>query len=65
MLEIPHVETELHNGGQLQFGPDGLLYISVGDGGPQGDPNGHAQSTMTLLGKLLRINPVGTLPGEY
>ena len=65
VLEIPHVETELHNGGQLQFGPDGLLYISVGDGGPQGDPNGHAQSTMTRLGKLLRINPVGTLPGEY
>jgi Ca2+-binding RTX toxin-like protein len=65
VLEIPHVETDFHNGGQLQFGPDGLLYISVGDGGPQGDPNGNAQSTMTRLGKLLRINPVGTLPGEY
>ena len=65
VLEIPHIETALHNGGQLQFGPDGLLYISVGDGGPQGDPNGNAQSTVTRLGKLLRINPVGTLPGEY
>jgi glucose/arabinose dehydrogenase len=65
VLEIPHLETVFHNGGQLQFGPDGLLYISVGDGGPQGDPNGNAQSTMTRLGKLLRINPVGTLPGEY
>jgi glucose/arabinose dehydrogenase len=65
VLEIPHVDTDLHNGGQLQFGPDGLLYISVGDGGPQGDPNGHAQSTVTRLGKLLRINPAGRLPGEY
>jgi glucose/arabinose dehydrogenase len=65
VLEIPHLQTDLHNGGQLQFGPDGLLYVSVGDGGPQGDPNGNAQSTATRLGKLLRINPVGTLPGEY
>jgi Ca2+-binding RTX toxin-like protein len=65
VLEIPHLETVLHNGGQLQFGPDGLLYISVGDGGPQGDPNGNAQSTVTRLGKLLRINPAGVMPGEY
>ena len=65
VLEIPHLETVFHNGGQLQFGPDRLLYISVGDGGPQRDPNGHAQSTATLLGKLLRINPAGTMPGEY
>jgi glucose/arabinose dehydrogenase len=65
VLEIPHLQTALHNGGQLQFGPDGLLYISVGDGGPQGDPNGNAQSTATRLGKLLRIDPAGTLPGEY
>jgi glucose/arabinose dehydrogenase len=65
VLEIPHLETSVHNGGQLQFGPDGLLYISVGDGGPQGDPNGNAQNTGTLLGKLLRINPAGTTPGQY
>jgi glucose/arabinose dehydrogenase len=65
VLEIPHLQTDLHNGGQLQFGPDGLLYISVGDGGPQRDPNSNAQSTVRLLGKLLRINPVGTLPHEY
>ena len=64
VLEIPHLETTLHNGGQLQFGPDGLLYISVGDAGPQGDPNGHAQSTGTLYGKLLRIDPAGTHAGR-
>jgi hypothetical protein len=65
VLEIPHLETEMHNGGQLQFGSDGLLYISVGDGGPQGDPNGNGQDTGTLLGKILRIDPAGTLPGQY
>jgi len=67
VLEIPHLESPGHNGGQLQFGPDGLLYISVGDGGIGGgkDPTGNAQNTGTLLGKLLRINPAGTMPGEY
>jgi len=65
VLEIPHPDSTVHNGGQLQFGPDGLLYIAVGDGGPQGDPDGHGQDTGTLLGKLLRINPTGTLPGQY
>jgi glucose/arabinose dehydrogenase len=65
VLEIPHLDTTFHNGGQLQFGRDGLLYISVGDGGPMGDPDGHAQSTSTLFGKLLRIDPAGTVPGEY
>jgi glucose/arabinose dehydrogenase len=65
VLEIPHPDSTIHNGGQLQFGPDGLLYISVGDGGPQGDPLNKGQSTGTLLGKLLRINPSGTLPGQY
>ena len=66
VLEIPHLDSSSgHKGGQLQFGPDGLLYISVGDGGPQGDPNGNAQSTETLHGKLLRINPTGTMPGQY
>jgi glucose/arabinose dehydrogenase len=65
VLEIPHLEFGNHNGGQLQFGPDGLLYTSVGDGGSGGDPNGNGQNTGTLLGKLLRINPAGTLPGQY
>jgi glucose/arabinose dehydrogenase len=49
-----------HNGGMLAFGPDGYLYIGMGDGGSAGDPGGRAQSTATLLGKLLRIDVNGT-----
>jgi len=45
-----------HNGGQLQFGPDGYLYIGMGDGGSGGDPGNRAQSLGTLLGKMLRID---------
>jgi glucose/arabinose dehydrogenase len=45
-----------HNGGQLAFGPDGMLYIAVGDGGSGGDPQNHGQNTETLLGTILRIN---------
>ena len=44
-----------HNGGQLQFGPDGYLYIGLGDGGSGGDPQGNAQRVDTWLGKILRI----------
>lgn len=54
-----------HFGGQLQFGPDGHLYASVGDGLPQGDPNGNAQNLGLLFGKILRIDPQGSAPGEY
>ncbi|MGZ8637615.1 MAG: PQQ-dependent sugar dehydrogenase, partial [Actinomycetota bacterium] len=46
-----------HNGGNLAFGPDGYLYIALGDGGSAGDPEERAQSLSTLLGKLLRISP--------
>ncbi|MBA4410207.1 MAG: cadherin [Odoribacter sp.] len=45
-----------HNGGNLKFGPDGYLYIGMGDGGSGGDPGNRAQNTKELLGKMLRIN---------
>jgi glucose/arabinose dehydrogenase len=57
-----------HNGGLLLFGPDGMLYVGLGDGGSGGDPQGHGQNTNTLLGSLLRIdvdagNPYA-IPGD-
>ncbi|MGN6168717.1 MAG: PQQ-dependent sugar dehydrogenase [Solirubrobacteraceae bacterium] len=57
VLTIGHHAETNHNGGQLQFGPDGDLYVGVGDGGSEGDPHNHGQNTDVLLGKLLRIAP--------
>ena len=51
-----------HNGGQLQFGPDGLLYVGMGDGGSAGDPERRAQNLGSRLGKLLRTNVAASTP---
>jgi hypothetical protein len=61
VLTIQHDQAQNHNGGQLLFGSDGKLYLSTGDGGTQGDPEGDAQSQASLLGKILRID-VGIPP---
>jgi glucose/arabinose dehydrogenase len=60
LLQILHPGASNHNGGQLQFGADGYLYISVGDGGNTATPGEPARDLRSLLGKILRINP---LPG--
>jgi Glucose / Sorbosone dehydrogenase len=61
VIQFSHPNFENHNGGQLQFGPDGYLYIATGDGGSGGDPSGNAQNPSSPLGKLLRVDP---LPGN-
>ena len=57
VLVIPHREAANHNGGQLQFGPDGLLYFSTGDGGRVLPRGKYARDLNSLLGKILRIGP--------
>jgi glucose/arabinose dehydrogenase len=69
LLVIPKPYNN-HNGGQLAFGPEGFLYVGVGDGGAEGDPLNNGQKTTNLLGKLLRIDvengtaPYGIPPGN-
>ena len=53
---------ENHNGGALRFGPDGYLYIGMGDGGSGNDPGNRAQDPQELLGKMLRIDVDGAPP---
>ena len=55
LLTIPQ-STTIHKGGMLAFGPDGYLYLGLGDGGPELDPQNHAQNNQLLLGKMLRID---------
>jgi glucose/arabinose dehydrogenase len=65
VLEINHPGQTNHNGGQLQFGPDGYLYASTGDGGGGGDPGENAEDIDSLLGKILRFDPAGAGDGDY
>jgi glucose/arabinose dehydrogenase len=57
VLTVNHPGESNHNGGQLQFGPDGFLYAGTGDGGGGGDPDNSAQDQGSMLGKILRIDP--------
>jgi glucose/arabinose dehydrogenase len=57
VIRVPHRTYPNHNGGQLQFGPDGMLYAAFGDGGGEGDPFRSGQRLDTLLAKLIRIDP--------
>jgi len=60
ILKVAHPGQSNHNGGQLQFGPDGMLWIGTGDGGGGGDPARNGQNKHALLGKLLRLDVSGT-----
>ena len=65
VMVVPHPTYSNHNGGQLQFGPDGYLFIATGDGGGGGDPFFAGQDLRDLRGKIIRIDPRGSADGEY
>jgi glucose/arabinose dehydrogenase len=71
VLAVDHPPAPNHNGGQTSFGPDGKLYLGLGDGGAAGDmgtghaEGGNAQSLDTLLGKILRIDPTPSAGAPY
>ena len=67
VLRIEHSANDDHNGGMLAFGPDGMLYMSIGDGGGSGDPFQSGQDPSDLLGSILRLNVSGngaTVPAD-
>ncbi|HTQ75334.1 MAG TPA: PQQ-dependent sugar dehydrogenase [Burkholderiales bacterium] len=61
IIRIPHPDATNHYGGRVMFGPDGMLYLSTGDGGGGNNQFGHAQDPGSLLGKILRLD-VASLP---
>jgi hypothetical protein len=64
VIEVSHPTNTNHNGGQLQFGPDGYLYLATGDGGGGGDPFLAAQNLDDLRGKILRVDPTAQPSGD-
>jgi glucose/arabinose dehydrogenase len=62
ILAVPHAEFDMHNGGLVTFGPDGMLWAGLGDGGGSGDPLGNGQNFNSLLGSMLRIDVDGGDP---
>jgi glucose/arabinose dehydrogenase len=66
LLLVEHSAHSNHNGGSIAFGPDGYLYIGIGDGGGSGDPGNDAQQpSKNFLGKILRVDPDGSGRGRF